>query len=182
MAQGATVYAFEIGLNDADRHVYEALSFRVAQHPSETADFLCMRVLAYCLEYTPGICFSRGICEPEEPAIVLRDATGAWRSWIDIGQPEAARLHKAAKAAPRVAVYSHRPVEAFLERLAGERIYRAESIEIYAPELTLLRPLVERLDRRMKFDLAVSDHQLYLSLGADTLTGALIAHRIGGSR
>ena len=36
MALNATIYSFEITLNDADRGVYEALSFRVARHPSET--------------------------------------------------------------------------------------------------------------------------------------------------
>mgnify|MGYP003705200133 CR=1 FL=1 len=37
--------------------------------------------------------------------------TGALLAWIDVGAPDAARLHKAAKAAPRVAVYSHRAPE-----------------------------------------------------------------------
>ena len=102
MALASTIYTFDIELADTDRGVYETLALRVAQHPSETEEFLVTRVLAYCLEYTEGIEFSRGLAEPDEPAIAIRDLTGAWRAWIEIGAPDAARLHKASKAAPRV--------------------------------------------------------------------------------
>ena len=47
----ATVYAFDIQLSDVDRGVYETLSLRVARQPSETAEYLLTRVLAYCLEH-----------------------------------------------------------------------------------------------------------------------------------
>ena len=60
--------------------------------PSETAEFLITRVLAYCLEYTEGIEFSKGLSDPDEPTIAVRDLTGALQTWIDIGLPEAARI------------------------------------------------------------------------------------------
>ena len=106
MALTATIFNFDIQLADVDRHVYETLSLRVAQHPSETELHLATRVLAYCLEYGEGIRFSKGLAEPDEPAIVVRDLTGALRAWIEVGAPDAARLHKAMKASPRVAVYT----------------------------------------------------------------------------
>src|ERR1700733_15724227 len=108
MALSATIYVFGIELADSDRNVYESLELRLARHPSETADYLLTRVLAYCLEYTEGIAFSRGLSEPDEPAIAVRDLTGALRSWIEVGSPDAARLHKASKSAPRVVVYTHK--------------------------------------------------------------------------
>jgi uncharacterized protein YaeQ len=86
------------------RNVYESLTLRVAQHPSETAEYLVTRILAYRLEYTEGITFSKGLSDPEEPTIGVRDLTGVLQSWIDIDVPEARRLHKAGKAARRVAV------------------------------------------------------------------------------
>ena len=59
MALAATVYTFDIELADTDRGVYETLALRVARHPSETEEFLVTRVLAYCLEYTVGLAFSK---------------------------------------------------------------------------------------------------------------------------
>jgi uncharacterized protein YaeQ len=172
------MYVFEVRLNDADRGVYEALTLRVARHPSETAEYLVTRLFAYCLEYTEGIEFSKGLSDVEEPAITVRDLTGALQCWIEVGAPDALRLHKAAKAAPNVALYVHRDVDALLARLAGERIHRGEALRICAVDRDLLAAFVARLDRRMSFDLAVSDRTLYLTLGDDTLTGTVDERRL----
>jgi uncharacterized protein YaeQ len=174
MAQGATIYNFDVELADNDRNLYETLAVRVARHPSESEEFLVARLLAYLLEYTEGIEFSRGVSDPGEPAIAVRDATGAITSWIDIGMPDAARLHKASKAAGRVAVYTHRDSRQFLTQLAGERIHNADALELYALDRTLVSRLVERLDRRVAFSLSITDRELYLSIGSDNLTGAVV--------
>ena len=172
LALTATVYSFDIELAHVDRGVYESLAFRVAQHPSETDDALLTRVLAYCLEYTEGIQFSaQGLSGPDEPPISVRDATGSIRAWIDIGVPDAARLHKASKAAPRVAVYTHKDPARLLRSLEGERIHRREALAIYAVDREFLAAWVARLTRRMKFDLSISDGQIYMVLAEATLTG-----------
>jgi uncharacterized protein YaeQ len=173
------MYVFEVRLNDADRGVYETLTLRVARHPSETPEFLVTRLLAYCLEYQEGIEFSKGLSEPDEPAISVRDLTGALQQWIEVGAPDALRLHKAAKAAPAVALYVHRDVDTVLSRLAGERIHRAEALRICAIDRELLAAFVARLDRRLSFDLAVADRTLYLTVGNDTLTGTVDERRLG---
>jgi uncharacterized protein YaeQ len=179
MAQSSTIYVFTVRLADADRGVYETLNLRLAQHPSESPEYLVTRLLAYCLEYGEGIAFSRGLSDTEEPAITVRDLTGALQTWIEIGTPEAARLHKASKSARRVVVYAHRDTGPWLARVAGERIHRAESIEIMAMDRTLIAAMVERLERRMDFDLSVSERNLYISVGEETLSGSVEARRLG---
>jgi uncharacterized protein YaeQ len=181
VALSATIYSFEITLNDADRGVYEALAFRVARHPSETAEFLLARVLAYCLEFCEGIAFSKGLSDPDAPALAIRDLTGVLQSWIDIGTPDTARLHRAAKAAPRVAVYSHKDVATLLTRLAAEPVHRAREIEIYALDRELLAALAASLVKRMRFDLAVTERTLYLTLDDQALSGTVTPHRLGAT-
>lgn len=173
MALTATIHQFDIELADADRSVYETLALRVAQHPSESPEYLVTRVLAYALEFAEGIAFSRGVSEPEEPTIAVRDLTGAIKSWIEIGSPDAARLHKASKFAPRVAVYTHKDPQQLLRNLDGERIHKAAAIEIYAVDRALVRDLVARLDRRMAFSMSVAEQTVYVSIGAHTLTGVI---------
>ena len=174
MALGATIYNIDVDLADADRQVYESLALRVARHPSESEEYLVARVLAYLLEFTEGIEFSRGVSDPDGPTIAVRDLTGAIRTWIDIGTPEAARLHKASKAASRVAVYTHKDPAQFLKRLAGEQIHRAEALELYAIDRGLLAALVARLERRIAFSLSVTDRELYVSIGADNFAGPVV--------
>jgi len=174
MARGATLYNFDIELADSDRHVYESLTLHVAQHPSESEPYLIARVLAYLLEFAEGIEFSRGVADPDEPTIAIRDRTGATTVWIDVGSPDAARLHKASKATGRVAVYTHKDPAQLLKQLAGEKIHRGEALELYAIDRALISALVERLERRVAFSLSIADRELCLSIGSEMLTGAVV--------
>jgi uncharacterized protein YaeQ len=171
MALGATIYVFKIDLADSDRGVYQPLELRVARHPSETEDHLLTRVLAYCLEYTQGIAFSNGLFESDQPTIAVRDLTGALRVWIDVGAPEAARLHRAAKLAPRVAIYTNKDAILLAQRLASERIHRVAAMELYAVDREWLASFAARLTRRMEFTLTVAERHVYLSFAEVTLTG-----------
>jgi uncharacterized protein YaeQ len=174
MAAGATVHNFDIDLADADRGVYETLALRVARHPSESDEYLVTRVLAYCVEYSEGIAFSPGgLSDPDEPPIAIRDLTGTLVAWVDVGTPDAARLHRAGKLAPRVAVYVHKDPAQWLRTLAGERIHRADALAIWSLDRALIGGLVSRLERRMAFALSIADRELFLSLSNATLTGAL---------
>ena len=132
MAQSSTVYVISIDLADMDRQVYESLELRVARHPSETAEYMLVRLLAYCLEYGDGIEMTTGISSVDEPAIVVRDLTGRLTAWIEVGLPDPERLHRGSKAAGRVAVYTHRDARQFLGQLAGARIHKAAEIPIRA--------------------------------------------------
>jgi uncharacterized protein YaeQ len=174
VALSATLYNFDIQLADADRNVYETLALRIARHPSESAEFLFARLLAYCLEYTEGLAFSSGgLSDTEAPALAVRDLTGALQKWIEVGTPDAARLHKASKAAPRVAVYPHRDVEAWLERIRKEKIHRAAELAIHVIEGELLASLAAKLERRMKMDVSVADRNLYITVGEETLSAVV---------
>jgi len=174
LALTATIYNFDIELADSDRGVYESLALRVARHPSESEEYLVARLLAYLLEFTEGIEFSRGITDPDSPAIAVRDLTGAIKTWIDIGTPDAARLHKASKASERVVVYIHKDPAQFLKQIAGEKIHRAQALELYAIDRALVAALVGRLERRVAFSVSVNDRELYLSIGSENLTGAVV--------
>lgn len=170
MALGATMYVFNVELADSDRGVYETLEIRAAQHPSEAPDYLLTRVLAYCLEYADGIAFSKGLSDPDEPTVFLRDLTGALQVWIEIGTPDAERVHKASKAAPRVVIYCHKDASLLATKLAAEKIHRLEAVELYALDRAWLAELVKKLARRMTFTLTVAERHLYLTLGDETLS------------
>ena len=178
MALTATIYNFEVQLADVDRGVYETLAFRVACQPSETAEYLMSRVLAYCLEYREGIGFSKGIAEADVPALFVRDLTGAMQVWIDVGAPDAARLHKASKASPRVTIYTHRDPARLVSQLAGERIHRAADVELYGIDRELIDRLVATLDRRNRWAISVTDRHLYVTVGNATLEGDVVRHSL----
>lgn len=173
MALTSTIYTFEIDLSDGNRHVYEHLDMRVARHPSESEDYLLARVLAYCLEYAEGITFSKGLSDPEDPPLSVRDLTGRIRTWIEIGTPDADRLHRAGKAADRVVVYAHRDPTQALRTWSQARIHRADTLEIYRFERAMIESLMARLDRRMTFAVSVHDREIYIALDDGTIEGTV---------
>jgi uncharacterized protein YaeQ len=178
MALTATIYNFDVDVADADRHRYESLALRVARHPSESEEYLVTRLLAYVLEYAAGIEFSRGVSDPDQPAIAIKDLTGRITSWIDIGTPDAARLHKAAKSGARVVVYTHKNADQFLKQLSGEKIHRSDELELYAMDRALVAALAARLERRVAFSVSIADRELYISIGTETLTGRVTSLKV----
>lgn len=164
MALTSTIYNVSVDLSDVDRGVYESFDVRVAMHPSESAEYMATRILAYCLEYTEGIEMTAGLSSGEEPAIVVRDLTGRITTWIDIGMPDADRLHRASKLADRVAVYTHRDVRNVLAQLEGRRIHRAAEIPIFFFDRLVIEELAAQFERRFALSLSVTERHLYLDV------------------
>ncbi len=179
MALSSTVFTFDIDLSDSDRGVYETLALRVARHPSESDEFLVARMLAYCLEYTDGIAFSRGgLSDTDDPPLAIRDLTGVMQTWIDIGTPSAERLHRAAKSTPRVVVYIQKEATQWLSGLAAAKIHRADEIELYALDRPLVQQLVAALERRMAFAVSIAGGEIYVSLASATVAGPVTRLRL----
>lgn len=179
LALTATIFNIIIDLSDVDRGVYETLTLKVAQHPSESAEYMVTRILAYALEYTDGIEFSAGgLSSTDDPAIVVRDLTGTITTWIEIGAPDAERLHRAAKRAARVVVYTHRDMRQLSAQLEGKEIHRASEIEIYAFERSFIEAIAANLERRTKIGLSVTEGHLYLDVGEQSLTSVVQRHSL----
>ncbi len=158
MAQTATIYNLSIDLADIDRGVYETLDLRVARQPSETIEYMLMRVFAYCFEYEDGIVMTEGVAAGDEPAVMVRDLTGRITAWIEVGMPDADRLHRGIKLAGRAAVYTEIPVYAFDRSFVDE--------------------IAGLLGRRSSFSLSITERELYLEIAGRPFRTTVVEHRI----
>jgi uncharacterized protein YaeQ len=173
MAAGATIHTFEVQLADMDRAVYEQFTVRAARHPSETEAYLVTRLLAYCLEYQEGIAFSEGISATDEPAVIVRDLSGKLIAWIEIGAPDAARLHTGSKAAERTVVYTHRDPAKVAAPWAGAKIHRADEIILHSFDAGFIDAAVDAIERRNTVTLTVTEGQLYIEVNGVHLSSAI---------
>ncbi|KEP75379.1 hypothetical protein HR12_35015 [Microbacterium sp. SUBG005] len=164
MAIGATIHTFTVQLSDVDRGVYDELPLRVARHPSETAPYMLTRVLAYCLEFEEGIAFSEGVAATDEPAVMVRDLTGALVAWVEVGAPDAARLHTGSMKAERVAIYTHRDPDKVATAWAGKRIHRADEVLLHSFDPGFVERMSEAIDRRSTATLTRTEGRIYLEL------------------
>lgn len=157
-----------------DRGVYESLDLRLACHPSESPRYLVTRLLAYALSYEDGIAFSKGgLSSTDEPPVLIRDAQGILRAWIDVGNPAAERLHRASKSATRVAVFTTAELEAQKQAARSGAVHRAGAIELWQLESSFVDALAERVERNLELELTRTDGRLYLTLRGELLEGSI---------
>ncbi|PRB05762.1 hypothetical protein CQ047_15645 [Microbacterium sp. MYb72] len=178
MAIGSTMHTFEVQLADMDRGVFEEYALRVARHPSETDAYMLTRVIAYGLEYAEGIVFGGTVSQSDEPAVLVRDLTGAITVWIEVGAPDAERLHYGSRLAERTVVYTHRDPAKVMAPWADKRIHRAEDIRVYSFDPGFIDSAVPLLERRNVLSLTVTEQTLYLSLNGTMLTTGVYEHEL----
>jgi uncharacterized protein YaeQ len=178
VALTSTIYNAAVEISDVDRGVYQSIALRLAMHPSETMEYMATRLLAYCLEYTEGIEMTAGLSDGDEPAIVVRDLTGRVTAWIEVGLPDADRLHRASKLAGRVAVYTHRDPAILMGQLEGHRIHRAEDVAIYSFAGTFIKEFAASIERRIEISLSVTEQHVYLDVGGHSLSTTIERHRL----
>ncbi|MFI5775855.1 YaeQ family protein [Nocardia sp. NPDC051570] len=179
MALSATLHTFTVQLSDVGRGVYEEWELRVARHPSETAEFMVTRLLAYCLEYTDGITFSDGgVSSTDEPAVLVRDLTGRLTTWIEVGAPDADRVHRGSKSAERLAIYTHRDPDKVRNQLSGKKIHRAGDIILHSFDRDFIDAAVAVLERRNTVSLSVTERQLYLNINGADLNTTIHDHHL----
>jgi uncharacterized protein YaeQ len=178
MATAPTIHSFTVQLADIDRGVYADLELRVARQASETAEYLLSRVLAYCLEYQEGIALTEGVAAIDEPAVVVRDLTGRLTAWIEVGAPDAERLHRGSKLAGRAAIYTHREAAHVVGQLAGKRVHRSAEIPIHTFDRAFMQDASAAIDRRNTASLSVTERQLYLELNGKAFSTTIGEHRL----
>ena len=106
MAIKPTIYKLRIALSDLERNYYDTLNLTVALHPSETAERMMARVMAYCINAQEGLSFAKGLSDVAEPDIWARTMDDQTTLWIDVGEPAHDRIKKASRQAKQVRVYS----------------------------------------------------------------------------
>ena len=179
MALTATIYNLRIDLADIDRGIYETLGICVPRHPSETIEYMFMRVVAYCLEYRDGIELTQGVAAGNEPAVLIRDLTGRITAWIEVGMPDADRLHRGLKLAGRAAVYTHRDVQKLLAQLSSANIERLATVPVYDFDRAFVDEIAGLLERRSDLSISITERELYIEIRGRTFTTTIAEHHAG---
>ncbi len=175
MTVSTQLYRFKIELADITRGVYETLDFRVAQHPSESMEYLLTRVLAYSLNFEPGLNFSaEGLHNPDEPCLRIANSFGGDLLWIEIGNPSARKLHKASKASKKVKVYTYKNPKPLLDDIKSNTVHNSDQIEIYALSTAFLEKLSAIISRESQWMLTRNEGSLMIVSNGVSIEGELL--------
>jgi len=170
MALKATVFKVELEIADMDRHYYQQHALTLAQHPSETDERMMVRLLAFALNASDSLAFSKGLCVDDEPELWDREPSGDIRLWIEFGQADEKWLRKAAGRAREVQLFAYggRSVPIWWQQNAQafERYRNLKVIEI--PEVQV-KAMAKLVGRTMKLNCSINEGQVWLSNDSDSV-------------
>jgi len=173
MALPATIYRVNIQLSDVDRGVYEELQATVARHPSETEERLVARLLAYALLFEPELAFTRGISAVDEPDLWVKGPDGRVLLWVEVGLPEPDRIIKAGRHSARVALVASGRNFPNWEQQHLPKLLGIQNVTIICFNQDFINSLVSKLDRSIGWEVTISDGNLYINVGDETLEAVL---------
>src|SRR5262249_11211787 len=134
----------------------------IARQPSETIEYMFMRVIAYCLEYGDGIVLTQGVAAGNEP---------------EVGMPDPERLHRGFRLAGRAAVYTHRDVQKVLAQLSAAKIDRLSAVPVYEFDRSFVDEIAGLIERRSTLSISVTERELYLEIRGRTFIATIVEHR-----
>ncbi len=170
MALKSTIFKAELQVSDLDRHYYATHALTLARHPSETDERMMVRLLAFALFAHERLEFGRGLSADDEPALWLKDLTGAIELWIEVGLPDEREIRKACGRAVRVVVLSYggRTADLWWSQ-NGAKLARLRNIEVFNLPAAATQALAALASRSMSLQCTVQDGQAWLTDGTHTL-------------
>ena len=137
MALKATIFKATLNIADMDRHYYGDHHLTIARHPSETDERMMIRLLAFILNASENLEFTKGISTDDEPDLWQKSLSDEIELWIELGLP-----------ADKVILYTYggRAVPLWWEKHQGKltRFDNLTIIDLPADDTESLAALAER--------------------------------------
>ena len=169
MALKATIHKADLQIADMDRHVYADHALTIARHPSETDERMMVRVLAYALYAQDGIAFTKGLFDVDEPEVWVKSLTGEITLWIDLGQPDEARIRRACSRAEQVIVLCYSSgCEVWWKQIAS-KLTRFSNLTVLQLPAEASQTLATLAERSMRLQFTIQDSHVWVTNGRDTV-------------
>ncbi len=171
MALKATIVKAHVNLADMDDNRYFDFHTTMAQHPSETPQRLLIRLLAYTLNYTESLTFTKGLCEEDEPEIWQKSLTDDIELWIDLGLPDEKRIKKACQKAKQVIIYSYGEGSQtqWWEKVKN-KVAQFKNLQVISLDAQQTQALSELYQRSLQWQITQSDGEIWVNDGNHNIT------------
>jgi uncharacterized protein YaeQ len=170
MALKSTIHKAQLQIADMDRSLYADHALTLARHPSETAERMMVRLLAFALhvpadDHDGALQFARGLSDSDEPALWRHGLAGELRHWIEVGQPDERRLLRACGRAERVTVYCYSAAASIWWAGVARGLARQERLAVWRLPADQSQALAALAERSMQLQVTVQDGQVWVGNG-----------------
>lgn len=168
MALGATINKVSINIADMDRHYYQQHDLTMAMHPSETDIRFIARLIAFALNASNELAFTKGLSTDDEPDLWQKSLSDELELWIDLGQVDEKRIRQACGRAKQVVIYTyHKGKGAIWWQQNQQKLARHSNLKVFAIDTAGAESIV---DRSMQLQCNIDDGVVYLSDEVNTFT------------
>jgi uncharacterized protein YaeQ len=166
MALKSTVFKADIQISDMDRHYYQDHQLTIARHPSETDVRMMVRLLAFALNASESLQFTKGLSTDDEPDIWQKSLSDEIELWIDLGQPDEKRIRKACGRSKQVMIYIYQSSSgsAWWEQQRN-KLQRFDNLSVISLPDDIVQKLAQMAERSMRLQCNIADAQLWFSNG-----------------
>lgn len=164
MALKATIYKATLNIADMDRHYYADHQLTIAQHPSETDERMMIRLLAFAVNASEHLEFTKGLSTDDEPELWQKSLSDEIEIWIELGLPEEGRLRKACNRAQQVILYTYggRAVPLWWEK-HQTKLKRFDNLTIINLPQDDTEALAKLVQRTMNYQVTIQDGEVSVS-------------------
>ncbi len=161
MALSATINKVKLTIANMDSHYYQTHNLIMAQHPSETDLRFMIRIVAFIMNASDELAFSKGLSTDDEPDIWVKTLTDEIDLWIDLGQPEEKRIRKACGRAKQAIIYTYHENKASAWWQQNKnKLQRFSNLQVFHIHADGIESL---LNRSMRLQCNIQDGEIYLA-------------------
>jgi len=122
-----------------------------------------VRVLAYAVYFREGIAFTKGLFDVDEPEVWARNLAGEITLWIDLGQPDDARIRRACSRAEQVVVMCYGSgCEMWWKQIAS-KLTRFGNLTVLQVPADTSQALASLAERSMRLQCMVQDGDIWIN-------------------
>ena len=164
MALRSTIYKVDLHVSDSDRNYYNTHSLTVAQHPSETAERMMVRLVLFALYAQDELLFTKGLSDVDEPDIWVKDLTGQIQLWLEMGQPDEKRILKASSKSDQVVIcaYAGQASKVWWNGIKN-KIERAKNVRVICLPQLVTKSFATWVERSMQIHINIQEGEILIS-------------------
>lgn len=170
MAQKARVIKVQLQIADMERHHYQDYTLTLAQHPSETDIRLMIRLLAFALNASEQLQFSRDLSDEGGAELAAHSLSGEIELWILFGQSDEKWVRKACQQAHAVRLYAYGGRATDLWWQQNQHAFqRYANLEVWQLPEAEAGALAQLTQRQMNLQITINEGQVWVSDGQQSV-------------
>ena len=164
MALSATIFKAELNIANMDLHYYQTHNLVLAQHPSETDERLMVRLLAFALNASDELRFTKGLSTDGEPELWQKSLSDEINLWVELGQPDEKRIRKACGRAKQVIIYCYggRSTDIWWQQISSN-LRRFNNLQVVNLPKDGCENIANMAQRTMQLNISMQDAEVTVS-------------------